>query len=94
MQNLNNFGYDFYKIKQINQEIFSNIKLNINYFLKLAESYKNILFICGDYPGYGGAATNCHSLHNLFKKRGHNTTAFYYYFSKNEQHNNYDIRIE
>ena len=30
--------------------------------------YKHILFVCSDYPGYGGAATNCNNLVNFFKK--------------------------
>ena len=42
--------------------------------------FKNILFVCGDYPGYGGAATNCNNLQEYYKNKGHNTYGFYYNF--------------
>ena len=49
-----------------NKKSFSEIELelifdNINEFTSnIIENYKNILFICGDYPGYGGAAFSCY----------------------------------
>ena len=55
---------------------------NIDTFSKQIANYKNILFICGDYPGYGGAATNCHALSEFYKKKGHNTYNIYYNFEE------------
>jgi hypothetical protein len=61
---------------------------NIESFSNKIKNYKNILFICSDYPGSGGAATNCDKLQQFFSK-SHKTFAIYYNF-KNEQ----NIKIE
>lgn len=55
------------------------IKENIEKFKKSISEYRNILFICSDYPGYGGAATNCYRLQNHFKK-DHNVFSIFYNF--------------
>jgi hypothetical protein len=80
---LNKNKYDFYDITELNETILQNVKNNINLFSKQISQYKNILFICGDYPGYGGAATNCNKLQEYYQSLGHNTFAFYYLFEKN-----------
>ena len=54
------------------------INSNIKNFTKYIDGYKKILFICGDYPGYGGAATNCLKLSNYFKNNGHNTYSIFF----------------
>ena len=93
---LNEFKYDFYKINSLNDFMLSNINKNIDRFTSIVSNYKRILFICGDYPGYGGAATNCDKLQKYFNKRGHKTFAFYYNFendtnAKLETNENYII---
>jgi hypothetical protein len=69
---------NMYSITSLNNETLKNIYKNIENFANLWKKYRNILFVCGDYPGYGGAATNCDRLQKFFKERGHNTFAFYY----------------
>ena len=76
--------YDFYELKLLDNNILSNINKNIDKFSNEISKYKKILFICGDYPGYGGAATNCENL-KLFFKKNHNVFSFYFYFEKNKQ---------
>lgn len=51
---------------------------NIDNFYNLFKSYNKILFICGDYPGYGGAATNCDKLQDFFISKGNITYAIYF----------------
>jgi hypothetical protein len=47
--------------KIVNEQIvpLSDIFDNLTEFNKSISMYNNILFLCNDYPGYGGAATNC-----------------------------------
>jgi hypothetical protein len=71
------------------------INTNIDDFKDDIEKYKKILFICSDYPGYGGAATNCYRLQNFFKKE-HDVYTIYYNFDgdpnrKIEKNNEYCI---
>ena len=56
-------SFDDDKITNNNLNI---IYKNIDYFTNLISEFNNILFICGDYPGYGGAATNCNELQNFY----------------------------
>ena len=95
-KNLNNNKINMYKLNSLNQNILEKINNNIYNFNKLISKYKNILFICGDYPGYGGAATNCDNLQKYYQSLGHQTFAFYYNFEKGknaryEKNNNYWI---
>ena len=71
------FSFDDDKITNDNLNIFYK---NIDYFSNLISEFNNILFICGDYPGYGGAATNCNELQNFYSNT-HNTFAVYYNFN-------------
>jgi len=59
---------NFDSTQEINTETLVDVNKNIDYFEQFISIYKNILFICSDYPGYGGAATNCSYLSNYFKK--------------------------
>ena len=52
---------------------------NIGEFTEKIKKYNNILFISSDYPGYGGAATNCYALQQFFKK-DHRVYGVYYNF--------------
>ena len=51
-----------------------------------------MLFICSDYPGYGGAATNCENLSKYYAKT-HNVKSIYWTYSHNEDiiNNNSDL---
>lgn len=71
-------NYDMFTLNYINSDILLNINKNIDYFDNFINKYKNILFICGDYPNYGGAATNCDHLENYYKNKGHNTYSHYH----------------
>ena len=66
----------------INWEDVDDIELKIRYrnievFEKSIAKFKKILFICSDYPGYGGAATNAMSLINYFGKKKQVDCLFY-----------------
>lgn len=69
--------YDMFNLNYIDDNILSIINKNIDNFSIFIKEYKNILFICGDYPSYGGAATNCNHLENYYKNKGHNTYSYY-----------------
>ena len=62
-----------YGIKWNNiDDIILNIRyasLN-NFNNDIMNKYKRILFICNDYPSYGGAATNTYKLINFYKEKG------------------------
>ena len=73
--------------------IYKNIN---NFYNKYIIKFKKILFICGDYPGYGGAATNCYNLQTFFESKNKITYGFYFNFedSKNKKYKhfkNYEI---
>lgn len=96
LNRLNEYPIDMYQLTSLNEEILDNVNKNINNFNKIISKFKNILFIVGDYPGYGGAATNCNNLAKYYQKMGHNTFEFYYNFEKGvnakyEKTNNYII---
>ena len=74
--------YDMFNLNNIDDNILSIINKNIDYFDDFIKEYKNILFICGDYPSYGGAATNCYHLENYYKNKGHNTYSYYHNYKK------------
>ena len=44
------------------------------------KEYKKILLICGDYPGNGGAVTNCNKLQDFFSCNNIETYSLYYNF--------------
>tara|TARA_B100000902_G_C27320533_1_gene924100 strand:- start:3494 stop:6493 length:3000 start_codon:yes stop_codon:yes gene_type:complete len=94
IHNLSNYGLKWNSEDDIINHILSYSKFNefdisnnnLKYFYKTIDSftnlikdYKNILFICGDEPGYGGAATNCNMLQDYYSK-DHNTYTIYFNF--------------
>ena len=83
--------YNMFYLNAIDFNQLSIINKNIDYFDNFIEKYKNILFICGDYPSYGGAATNCDHLENYYKNKGHNTYS-YYHDNKNIDINNINFK--
>jgi hypothetical protein len=90
------YPISFYNLYTLYNDTLIKIYNNINNFIKYIEQYNNILFICGDYPGYGGAATNCFNLSNYFQNKNHNTYSIYFnydvkYNTKCEQFLNYCI---
>jgi glycosyltransferase involved in cell wall biosynthesis len=76
----------------INNHNLTNIYKNIDDFSKFIEPYKNVLFICSDYPGYGGAATNCENLSKYYAKT-HNVKSIYWTYSHEKDiiNNNSDL---
>ena len=60
---------NFFEINELNSEIINNVKNNILYFLNFMKNYENILLICGDYPSYGGSATDCNNLSEFYEKK-------------------------
>lgn len=50
---------------------------NIDHFSNFITPYKNILFICSDFPGYGGAATNCENISNFYSQN-HDVYSIYW----------------
>lgn len=83
--------YDMFNLNNISDNILSIINKNIDYFDIFIKEYENILFICGDYPGYGGAATNCNHLEYYYKNKGHNTYSYYHDY-KNIDINNINFK--
>lgn len=68
---------DFSECNNINTEVLNKVNKNIDDFSNFIKPYKNILFICSDYPGYGGAATNCDNLSKYYAKT-HNVYSIYW----------------
>jgi len=76
-------------------KIYNNITNITNIFKN--NNIKNILFICSDSPGYGGAATNCMNLSNFFNNDNNFNSFTIFWNWENEKHkkngtyNNYTI---
>mgnify|MGYP003705965817 CR=1 FL=1 len=88
VHNLSEYGLKWNNI----DDIILNIKYrHLDKFNNSIKDYKNILFICSDYPGYGGAATNCYRLINYYKKLGKNVHGLFY--TKNKCLLNFDNHI-
>jgi glycosyltransferase involved in cell wall biosynthesis len=71
-------------LNKLEPETLTHVNNNIDTFMKHCECYKNILFICGDYPSYGGASTNCFKLQQFFKQRNYNTYSIFFNFPNEE----------
>jgi hypothetical protein len=89
-------GIDMYNLNNLTHEYINKISKNVHRFSDQIKPYKNILFISGDYPGYGGAATNCYELQKYFNTLGHNTFGFYFNYetgtiAKHEIHDDHII---
>ena len=69
--------YDFDSTSTVNNTVLDNVYKNIDHFSEFLKPYKNILFLCSDYPGYGGAATNCENIANYYKST-HNVYSVYW----------------
>jgi len=75
------FKYDFSLTNHYNTNLELVYK-NIDSFINLIKNFTNILFICSDQPGYGGAATNCSKIENFISSYGHNSFSIYYSFDE------------
>ena len=89
---------DFYN-DDIKEEHLKDIYENIDNFINLISNYKKILLICGDYPGYGGAATNCNKIQEFLNERNYDTYALYYNYTNeknisSENNKNYKCVME
>lgn len=64
----------------IDNNLLSSITKNISNFLNslLTNKVRNILLICSDYPGYGGAATNCKKIADTLIKLKFNVYTIYW----------------
>ena len=69
--------YSFDSTKTISNTVLNNVYKNIDHFSNFLKPYKNILFLCSDYPGYGGASTNCENIANYYKLN-HNVYSVYW----------------
>jgi glycosyltransferase involved in cell wall biosynthesis len=65
----------------LNNNILQEMYKNIDNFVRSIKNYKNILLLAGDFPGYGGAATNCDSIQKFLKSKKKNVYALYYNYS-------------
>jgi hypothetical protein len=75
--NLLGLKIDFYNLNKLDDIKTKVINNNLYLLINKIKKYKKILFICSDYPGYGGAATNCHNLFEFFSEN-HDTRVLYY----------------
>ena len=57
---------------------------NIDLFNQSIEIYKNILFICSDYPGYGGAATNTYQMLSYYRNLEKNVFGIFFTLNKTD----------
>ena len=66
--------------KTIDNQLLASIDKNISNFVNnlLIKKIKNILVVCSDYPGYGGAATNCKKIANFLRKLNFNVYTIYW----------------
>jgi glycosyltransferase involved in cell wall biosynthesis len=71
--------------QDIDLEDLDSINKNIENFINLFDGYDKILFICGDYPGYGGASTNCDKLQDLFISNDFETFAIYFNYQYQDE---------
>ena len=88
-------GINMYNLNNITDEHMSKVTKNVHGFSDQIKPYKNILLISGDYPSYGGAATNCYELQKYFKTLEHNTFGFYFNYETgtNAKHEKYEDHI-
>ena len=83
-------GIDFYNT-DITNDILDAVYENIDNFTNKINNYKNILFICTDYPDHGGASTNCYNLQQFYSVLHNTYCVFYTNEQINEYHNNYCV---
>jgi hypothetical protein len=88
-------GINMYNLNNLTDEHINKISKNVHGFSDQIKPYNKILFISGDYPGYGGAATNCYELQKYFKTLGHTTFGFYFNYETgtNAKHEIHDDHI-
>lgn len=82
----------------IKWKTYDDVELTIRYkhidiFNEKIKKYKNILFLCNDYPSYGGAATNCAKLVKFYSDNGHRTFGIFTHFEKDINYINDDDNI-
>ena len=78
----NEEGINFYYFENINDLNLSSIYSNVEDFFNKIKSYKNILLISSDYPGYGGASSLNNEIAKILRLKGHNCKELYYLFDK------------
>ena len=92
-EKVNNSILDINNMSETIDDVLNDVRI-INRYIK---QYKSILFICSDYPGWGGAATNCYNLIKYYKDEGFNVKGIFWTWSKKELKslniNDYDIKL-
>lgn len=88
-------GINMYNLNNLADADINEISKNVHGFSDQIKPYNKILFISGDYPGYGGAATNCYELQKYFKTLGHTTFGFYFNYEtgKNPRYEKHEDHI-
>jgi hypothetical protein len=81
---------DMIELTQLDDNTLHSIWKNIDYVMGTIKRFKNILFLCGDYPGYGGAATNCDNIQQFCEKKNINTFAVYWNYTNDPSKNTED----
>ena len=76
---------NMFELCTLDNNIIEIINNNINNFSRQIKKYKNILFVCGDYPDYGGAATNTHKIAKYYENIGHTIFEYYYNYSAKDK---------
>lgn len=72
------------KFSKLNFKDLNPVMKDIEIIDTYIQKYKTILFICSDYPGWGGAATNCYELIKHYKKQGINVYGIFWCWSMKE----------
>ena len=72
------------EFNQINFKNLEPVMQDVEIIDTYIQKYKTILFICSDYPGMGGAATNCYELIKHYKKQGINVYGVFWCWSQKE----------
>lgn len=87
LENYEEYFYE-YKTTNINCEINNNYKLLINL---IERTNKNKIIVTStQYPGYGGAATNCYNIHNYLLKNDYDSVCVFLENYKNENVPNFN----
>ena len=92
-ENVKNSVLDVNNFSDTIEDVLDDVRI-INRYIK---QYKTILFICSDYPGWGGAATNCYDLIKYYKEEGYNVKGIFWTWTKKELKNlnvkDYDMKL-
>lgn len=72
-------------LTQLDPNTLSRIWYNIDCVMNMMCSYDDILFLCSDYPGHGGAATNCSAIQSFVRGREKKTYCVYWNYMNDHE---------